>query len=156
MKKLFITFAVALLIIPAITFAQEKFSPSIEAPQAESAQPQTALVTILYLWGANFTYQASNDQWWSGLVIQNVGGPVDIKVVLRDSNGTVTGDGTFYLGYPYQQRIDLLKGMIGWGSVPEQGSVFVYGNNSFTTTLIVGNNDGAFGMIEKEAVSLLK
>ncbi len=166
MKKLLITLTVALLIIPTVAFAQEgkvealraalnaKFSPSIEAPQAKSAEPQTVLASILYLWGANFTYQASSDGWWSGLVI-NAGGPVDIKVRLLDSNGSATGEGTFFLGLSNQQSVGMLKDMISTGYVPERGSVFVYGNNSFSTTLVVGNSDGGFGMIEKEAVSFL-
>ena len=156
MKKLFITLTVVLLLIPTITLAQEKFSPFVEAPQAKSAEPQnTRASIILYLWGGVFNYQASNDQWWSGLVI-SAAYPVEIKVVLKDSNGNVTGQGIWQLAGSNQQRIAVLKDMIGGGYVPEQGSVFVYGNNTFSATLIVGNTDGGFGMIEKDAVSLLQ
>jgi hypothetical protein len=165
MRKLFIAFTVALLIIPTIAFAQEgkaealraalnaKLSPSIEAPQAKSAEPQVASEAIVYTWGAIFTYQASDNYWWSGLVIRNGPNPNYMKVRLFDSIGNLAGEGTFYLGAFNEQRIGVLKDMIGVGYVPEVGSVYVFGTNYYSTMMFVGNGSGGFGMIEKESIN---
>jgi len=165
MRKLFIAFTIAMLIIPAIAFAQggkvealraalnAKLSPSIEVPKAKSAEPQVVAVAIDYQWAAMFPYQASNDRWWSGLVITNGVNPNDIMVLLNDSAGSLVGKGTFHIVAFNEQRVAMLQDMIGVGYVPERGSVYVYGTNSFSTLIVVANSDGAFGVLEQEVIN---
>jgi hypothetical protein len=165
MRKLFITLTVALLIIPTITFAQEgnaealraalnaKLAPSIEAPQAKSAQPQVARVPITYQYGAIFNYQATNSWWWSGLVIRNSVNPNYLQVKFFDDYGVLRGQGTLYLGTFNEQAIYVVAWYVDEGYVPAVGSIYVYGTSYFSTVLFVGNGDGGFSEIEKDAMS---
>jgi hypothetical protein len=164
MRRLFMTVTIALLIIPAIAFAQEgpaeelpaalnaKFSPLIEAPQAKPDEPK-AVVLSTYHWAAIFNYQASTNEWWSGLVIRNKVNPNSMYVRLYDTTGSIAGEGTFSLSAFNEQRIGMLKDFIGMGNVPEQGSVYVYGTEEFATMMIVGNSSGGFGIIEQKPIS---
>lgn len=165
MRKLFITFTIALLIIPTIAFAQEgpakalrealnaKLSPSIEAPQAKSTVPQPEAAIIAYDYGLIFSYQASTDWWWTGLAIRNSTQPNNITVRLIDGNGILRGEGTFTISAFNEQRIGLLSDMIGAGYVPQVGSVYVYGTDYFSATLFVGIGDVGFGFFEKDAMN---
>ena len=165
MRKLLISFTIALLIIPTITFAQggkaetaraalnATLTPSIDAPQAKSAVPQTGEAAVTYNWYTIFNYQASTGYWWTGLAITNGLNSNSLMVRLVDSGGTLRGEGTFSLSNFNQQRIAGLDDMIGTGYVPSVGSIYLYGTKYFTTTMFVGIGDVGFGFIEKEASS---
>ena len=165
MRKLSVSFTIALLIIPTIVFAQEgpaqalrealnaKLSPSIEAPQAKSPEPQSVEAAITYDYGAIFSYQASTSYWWTGLAIRNSLNPNNMWVRLFDSNGTLRGEGTFSITGFNKQRIGVLDDMIGAGYVPDVGSVYVYGTDYFVATMFIGIGDVGFGFIEKEAIN---
>ena len=195
MRKLLITFTIALLIIPTLVFAQEgpaqalrealnaklspsiearqakstepqqegpaqalretlnaKLSPSIEALQAKSIEPQNVSANITYHYGATFNYQASNASWWTGLVVRNGTSFNYINVRLFDYNGTLTGEGTFYITAFNEQGVGMLNQWIVSGYVPTIGSVYVFGTNYFETMMFVGNSNDGFGMLDKEPI----
>jgi len=162
MRKLFITLIVALLIMPTLAIAQERtsgvlrgasdaeLSPSIDTFQAKSLQPQAATVT--YNWRAVFNYQATDSNWWTGLVIRNRSNPNSMVIHLLDNSGVTSGEGTFSISSNNEQLIGLLNAFINTGHTPTTGSVWIYGTNDFMATMFVGNDSGGFSMLEKEPV----
>ena len=114
-----------------------------------SAVPASAQYRVV------FSYQATNDHWWTGLVIQNSDDMTSfdniIIVELKNEQGAIVGSGDFTFMTAGAQRTGLLKDFIQTGTVPARGSVIIRGSDPFSAVEIVGNDSGGFGMIEKES-----
>jgi len=102
-----------------------------------------------------FSYQATNEHWWTGLVIQNSDDMASfdniINIELKDEQGGIVGSGEFTFVTTGAQRVGLLKDFIQSGTVPARGSIIIRGSDPFSAVEIVGNDSGGFGMIEKES-----
>jgi hypothetical protein len=158
MRKIFITFTVAMLLIPTIVFAQEDQAKillnAFHAKLSSAVTSQDTPAAATAAWGILYVYQASGDGWWTGLAIMNGATPNNqIAVGLFDVNGTLTGQGTISIGPTSAQRVDMLSNLISSGYVPPRGSVFITGTSSFSTAMFVGNGGSGFSMMEKISTS---
>jgi hypothetical protein len=158
MRKLVITFTIAMLLIPTIASAQEDQAKTIlkafHAKLSPSITSQDTPAAATTAWGILYVYQASGNGWWTGLAIMNGTTPNNqITVGLFDVNGTLTGQGTISVGPTTAQRVDMLSDMISSGYVPPRGSVFITGTSSFSTAMFVGNGGSGFSMMEKLSTS---
>lgn len=159
--KLFIVLTIALI-----------FSGAAHATEAEENAQAIALDAVLteievnypiyfplailpqgeYAYGTIFPYQASNDNWWNGLVITNLGGTHgfcinSFYVVVFDEDGIIAAIGAFALYNLNEQCVEPLNKIIGAGEIPKRGSVYVYGTGPFMSMAVIGNNhDGCVSM----------
>ena len=99
-----------------------------------------------------FSYQCTNDIWWTGLVLVN--GPDvtsnTLTVDVLDQNGFIAATGTVTFSFRLQQRVGQL-GDLTSGSIPQRGAIRITGAYEFSATEIIGNDSGGFGVSEQKS-----
>jgi len=102
-----------------------------------------------------FSYQTTNDKWWTGLVILNSDDVASfdniITIEVKNEQGVISGSGSFNFMTSGAQRVGLVRDFLSSGTVPARGSIIIRGSDPFSAVEIIGNDKGGFGIIEKES-----
>jgi hypothetical protein len=150
MKKI-LTFAVIALFVVSIPLAAQAggikaMEGKVAALLGDKAAQQT------YNYNAIFAYSDNTDYWWTGLVIFNISDAENSFLVgCFDTAGNAVAGGEFSLA-ANGSVANLLDAFMTSGSVSGRVSaISVFATGDFVADRFVGNTEGGFGEIEKEA-----
>jgi len=106
----------------------------------------------VYHYSTIFAYSDNTAYWWTGLVIFNLSDSAnDFLVGCFDTDGNTVAAGTFSLA-ANGLVADLLANFMDTGSISGRVSaISIFGSGDFIADRFVGNTEGGFGEIEKEA-----
>jgi len=150
MKKI-LTFAVIALFAVSIPLtAQAGAINAMEGKVAALLADKTAQQA--YNYSAIFAYSDNTTYWWTGLVVFNISDSANSFLVgCFDTAGNAIAAGTFSLE-ANGSIADLLGAFMTSGSVSGRVSaISIFGTGDFVADRFVGNTEGGFGEVEKDA-----
>ena len=155
MKRLIAILFVGLFVFSISLTAQADNSAlvALEGKVAALLADRSALQdTGTYHYSTIFAYSDNTAYWWTGLVIFNLSSSANTLMVgCFDTDGNAVAAGTFSLA-ANGSRADLLGDFMTSGSVSGRVSaISIFGTGDFIADRFVGNTEGGFGEIEKQA-----
>jgi len=156
MKKIVAFLAIALFLVSIPLAAQADkadFFRALAAKVQAAVQGRSlAQADPVGHYGVYYSYTVKGEGWWTGLVVANQSDlDSQFQVGVMDTDGAVVASGTFTLA-GYASKADFLENFTtAPDKVPFRGQLVVFGSQSFFANLYVGNDQGGFGEIEKEA-----
>jgi len=154
MKRLIAILFVGLFVLSISLTAQADNSAlvALEGKVAALLADRSALQTGTYHYSTVFAYSDNTAYWWTGLVIFNLSSSANTLMVgCFDTDGNTVAAGTFSLA-ANGLVADLLANFMETGSISGRVSaISIFGTGDFIADRFVGNTEGGFGEIEKEA-----
>lgn len=113
------------------------------------AQEESKVLPTHYV---TFGYYAANSNWWCGLAIYNNSSLTRnyMLTIHSDAGGGSVGSAIFTME-GNTIKVGLLSDLITSGYVPARGSIHISADGRFTAEKFMGNAQGGFGEVEKEA-----
>jgi len=154
MKRLIAILFVGLFVFSISLTAQADNSAllALEGKVAALMGERSAQQDSVYHYSTVFAYSDNTTYWWTGLVIFNLSDSASSFLVgCFDTDGNAIAAGEFSLA-ANGSIADLLGAFMTSGSVSGRVSaISIFGTGDFVADRFVGNTEGGFGEIEKEA-----
>jgi len=154
MKRLIAILFVGLFVFSISLTAQADNSAlvALEGKVAALMGERSVQQDSVYHYSAVFAYSDNTAYWWTGLVIFNLSSSANTLMVgCFDTDGNAVAAGTFSLA-ANGSRADLLADFMTSGSISGRVSaISIFGTGDFIADRFVGNTEGGFGEIEKQA-----
>jgi len=152
MKKILTFLVIALFVISIPLAAQAGSLKALEGKVAALMAERSAQQDTVYHYSAVFAYSDNTTYWWTGLVIFNLSSSANSFLIgCFDTDGNAIAAGEFSLA-ANGSIADLLGSFMTSGSVSGRVSaISIFGTGDFVADRFVGNTEGGFGEIEKEA-----
>ena len=152
MKKILTFMVIALFVISIPIAAQAGAINAIEGKVAALLGERSAQQDSVYHYNTIFAYSDNTAYWWTGLVVFNISDSTNSFLVgCFDTDGNAIAAGEFSLA-GNGSIADLLGAFMTQGSVSGRVSaISIFGTGDFVADRFVGNTEGGFGEIEKEA-----
>jgi len=151
MKKI-LTFLVIALFVFSIPLAAQAGSLKAMEGKVAALMGERSAQQAVYHYNTIFAYSDNTTYWWTGLVVFNISDSANTLMVgCFDTDGNAIAAGTFSLA-ANGSIADLLGAFMTSGSVSGRVSaISIFGTGDFVADRFVGNTEGGFGEIEKEA-----
>ena len=152
MKKIGTALVIALFVLSIPFAAQAASYKALEAKASALAAQgyRTALQDQVYHYGVVIAYYtAVGGEWWTGLAVYNAADSTNsLMVGCYDATGAAVAVGTLTLE-GNALSADLISGFMDTGTVPERGSIAVFGTEDFIVDRYLGNSiGGGFGEVQ--------
>ena len=151
MKKI-LTFAVIALFVVSIPLAAQAGGIKAMEGKVAAVLGERSAQQTMYHYNAIFAYSDNTDYWWTGLVVFNISDSENSFLVgCFDTAGNAVAAGEFTLA-ANGSVANLLDAFMTEGTVAGRVSaISVFATGDFVADRFVGNTEGGFGEIEKEA-----
>jgi len=154
MKRLIAILFVGLFVLSISLTAQADNSglAALEGKVAALLADRSALQdTGTYHYSTIFAYSDNTAYWWTGLVIFNLSSSANnLMVGCFDTEGNAVAAGTLSLA-ANGLVADLLDNFVDESVSGRVSAISIFGTGDFIADRFVGNTQGGFGEIEKEA-----
>jgi len=143
---------IALFVISIPLAAQAGSLNALEGKVAALMGERSAQQDSVYHYSTVFAYSDNTTYWWTGLVIFNLSDSANSFLVgCFDTDGNTIAAGEFSLA-ANGSIAGLLGSFMTQGSVSGRVSaISIFGTGDFVADRFVGNTEGGFGEIEKDA-----
>ena len=155
MRKIVALVALVLFMIslPLAVQAADKADmyKALEAKVKAASGDRSLAVDGPYEYACIISYSDADVDWWSGLAIYNFWDQdAQFLIGAFNANGSTVGEATFSIA-DNAMKVDLVDGFFPDDTVTGRVSIAIFSQGPFYVEKIMGNMQGGFGAVNKEA-----